>query len=64
MLKIRMLVNGHTQQQYDFEYGQRILESETIKGNLVVDDETRQLVKIHELREDGNYTVYPKIVGG
>ena len=63
-MKIRMLVNGHTEQQYGFEYGQKILAKQILEGNMVVDDETRQLAKIEGLKETGSYTVYPKIAGG
>lgn len=63
-MKIRMLVNGHTQQVYDLEWGKKLLKAEVEKGSLVVDDEARQLAKIEELTEDSSVTVYPAIVGG
>ena len=63
-MKIRMLVDGHTEQQYDFEFGQKILAAEIKNGNMVVDDETKQLTKIDGLKADSDYTVYPRIVGG
>lgn len=63
-LKIRMLVNGHTQQTYNLEWGKNLLRAERRRGNLVVDDETRQLAKIEGLTEESSVTVYPAIAGG
>lgn len=63
-LKIRMLVDGHTVQEYDLDFGKRILTMERDKGNLVVDDETRQLAKIEMLTKDSAVTVYPAVTGG
>jgi len=63
-LKIRMLVGGHTTQQYDLDFGKRILLAEKKAGNLVIDDETRQLAKIELLNEDSSVTVYPAVQGG
>ena len=63
-MKIRMLVRGHTQQEYDFEYGQSILEKEIRKGNNIINDESHQLTKIEDLEADGSYTVFPAVTGG
>jgi hypothetical protein len=63
-MKIRMLVDGHTVQEYDLDFGKRILTMERNKGNLVVDDETRQLAKIEMLTNDSAVTVYPAVTGG
>ena len=63
-MKIRMLVNGHTAQTYELNWGKKILQAERNQGNLVIDDETKQLAKIEGLTEDSNVTVYPAITGG
>jgi len=63
-LKIRMLVDGHMAQEYDLDFGRRILTIERNKGNLIVDDETRQLAKIEMLTKDSAVTVYPAVTGG
>ena len=63
-LKIRMLVNGHSEQTYDLDWGKKILQAERNSGNLVIDDETRQLAKIETLTEESAVTVFPRIVGG
>ena len=64
VLKIRMLVNGHTAQEYNLEWGKSILRAERAEGRLVVDDETLQLAKIDGLTENSSVTVYPRIAGG
>ena len=63
-MKIRWLVNGHSQQTVSLERGQKILAQEMAKGNLIVDEELRQLQKIEGLSEDTVVTVYPAVVGG
>ena len=63
-MKIRMLVNGHTVQQYDLAWGKKILRAAQSEGSLVMDDETRQLAKIEGLTEDSSVTVYPVVRGG
>ena len=63
-MRIRFLVDGHTTQQYGLEFGKVILQNEHQRGNLVVDDETKQLAKIESLTEDSSVTVYPAIQGG
>lgn len=63
-MKIRMLVDGHSEQIYELNYAKKILRRESARGNLVVDDETRQLAKIESLTEDSSVTVYPVISGG
>jgi len=63
-LKIRMLVNGHSEQQYGLSYAKYILEEQQKLGHIIVDDETKQLAKIEFLNEDSSVTVYPAIIGG
>ena len=63
-LKIRWLVNGHSQQTVSLEKGRKILAQELAKGNLIVDEELRQLQKLEGLSEDSVVTVYPAVVGG
>lgn len=63
-MKIRMLVDGHTAQEYELNYAKKVLQQEEALGNLVVDDETRQLAKIESLTEDSQVTVFPLISGG
>lgn len=63
-MKIRMLVDGHSAQEYALDFGKNILTIERSKGNLVIDDETKQLAKIEGLTEDSSVTVYPAVKGG
>ena len=63
-MKIRMLVDGHTTQVYDLDRAKTLLKREQSRGNLVVDDETRQLAKVDFLKEDSSVTVYPVVKGG
>ncbi len=63
-MKIRMLVGGHKAQNYELSYAKRILERESAKGNIIIDEETRQLAKIESLTEDSRVSVFPRIVGG
>ena len=59
-----MLVDGHTTQVYELDYGKKVLRAAQRQGALIVDDETRQLTKIEGLHEDSVVTVYPAVVGG
>ena len=63
-MKIRMLVRGHTTQEYGLEYGKRILRAELKLGNTVMDDATNQLAKIEGLTEVSSVTVFPRVAGG
>lgn len=63
-MKIRMLVDGHTAQDYNLNYAKVILRENQELGCLIVDDETRQLAKIESLGEDSRVTIYPAIRGG
>lgn len=63
-MKIRMLVRGHTTQEYSLEIGKNLLRAERNQGNLVVDDATKQLAKIEGLTEVSSVTVFPRVAGG
>jgi hypothetical protein len=62
-LKITMLVNGHTTQEYELEQGKSYLKVLS-KTNLIVDDELTQLAKIESLTNTSNVTVIPRVMGG
>ena len=61
-MKIRMLVNGDAQETYTLERGKQILE--TLQDSNIILDESRQLAKIQDLKEDSSVIVIPRILGG
>lgn len=63
VMKITLLVNGHTTQDYSLEMGKTYLHK-LEKTNLIIDDETCQLAKIDFLTENSNVTVFPIVVDG
>ena len=63
-MKIRMLVNGHSEQTYQLEYGKYLLTEMKQQGKLIVDNETKQLAKLEFLNDQSSITVYPAIIGG
>lgn len=62
-LKITMMVDGHTTQEYGLEQGKLYLHK-LEKTHLVVDDETKQLAKIEGLGVNSSMTAYPRVAGG
>ena len=62
-LKITMLVDGHTTQEYELEQGKSYLRTLS-KTNLIVDDELKQLAKIDGLTNASSVTVMPRVMGG
>ncbi len=62
-MKITMLVNGHTTQEYELEQGKRYLRVLS-KTNLIIDNETKQLAKIEFLNPTSSVTVMPLVAGG
>jgi len=63
VMKITMLLDGHTTQEYSLEMGKTYLHK-LEKTNLIIDDETHQLAKIDFLTETSNVTVFPMVMGG
>jgi len=62
-MKIRWLVEGHTQQAVSLERARELLQ-EAAQENLIIDDETQQLAKIEGLTEKSRVTVFPIVKGG
>ena len=62
-MKIRMLVNGDTTQVYSLKDGKTVLKA-LENTNLIVDTDTDTLVNPNEVKEEGAYSVYPKMTGG
>jgi len=63
-MRIRYLVEGHTQQVVTLELGKKRLQKAISEGNLIVDDETQQFAKLENLTEDSQVTVWPVVQGG
>ena len=63
-MKIRLLVDGHTVQEYKLSYGKNLLKEYQSQGCLILDDETKQLTKVEFLNQDSKVTVIPAIRGG
>ena len=62
-LKITMLVDGHTTFDYELKQGKSYLTMLS-KTNLIIDDETKQLAKITDLKSTSSVTVMPRVMGG
>lgn len=63
VMKITMMVDGHTTQEYALEQGKTYLRN-LEKTSLIIDDETRQIAKVEGLSERSRVTVYPRVAGG